>query len=434
MNKKNETSKKGFKVLSSIFAILVLFIIALNVLAFIMVRPNISKIKDGVFCRNLDYYTWLLKDKDNPAPLQENGVPISRVKPWDSELPKLIKLDMEYAKEHEYNIQYTFNGNNIYIRFDTGEAELSVNDGIRKLSNFSMYFSEEQLMIYGFSYELSNKEFLTTTIKRSDEKAVHSGWFSTLTYNLNIPFNVDSYIGILADDIGEYSVYVEQEEPEKISIWKDGEKLNAITFPKKVKYNEPLYGFIVTEDNEIYLSFLKIENQEKPDLDYVYVGKVDDCLAERNYLSNGYHVDSFKVLYAYDEYDVIIPIYIIKGEYYTICPEDWKDYIASSTASRKILNQKVEKSKQHKVKFIKLENYFESAEFYFNSNSWIANIEFYVNGKMFVYNLDIGGYDKKVKPNNEEIAEYQKKVYTINEFWNHIDKIRNTYKKYYDYK
>lgn len=434
---KNEKERKRslkVRIIVGIVVLVLLAVIATIVFSFFM-APNALRVENGVFYRNLDFCTWLLEDEDNPAPLQKDGIPVSRLTPWDSELPFLIEYDIEYSKKHECNIQYTFNGNKIYIRFNDGEAELSINHGrsdFMEITNFSMYFSGEDLVIYGFRSQLKDS-FSTTTIKGSDEKGSHSGFFYSLTYNLNIPFNVDYNISIFADDIGDYTVYVHQDEPEKITFWKDGEELNTSIFPKKVKYNEPRYGFLMTEDKKIYVSYLK--DSQKTDFDYAYVGKIDDIITERDYLSNGFYMDSFDALYAPEEYDIVIPILIIGNDYYTICPEDWDTYIAYSTASRKILNSNVN-NPNYKVKFAKLLDCFDSAEFYFNGNNWISYINFNINGKKLVYTYVVDGYDRNISISKIEndIEKCQKTVYSIDEFWDLLETIRDIYKPYYDYR
>ena len=85
----------------------------------------------------------------------------------------------------------------------------------------------------------------------------------------------------------------------------------------------------------------------------------------------------------------------------------------------------------YNVKLVELKSKFAFVNFdeYF---PWEARINFDIEGVLAKITYNINGIDERILLSEKEISELTKRVYSIEEFWEHIQKIRETFAKYYD--
>ena len=379
------------------------FILVFGVIAIINLFLNpFFKANNGIIKRNLANYSILI-----------NKEPDGRYVAWHSELPQFISEDINYAQKNGYEIEYTFFDTIIKIVNQDGVMSLKIDtvdlyDSIN-LYDFSIYKgNDDNLIIYGYNY-LWDPWFEKITISKDDYLS------NTLTYDTNLPFDQDS---IGTTNIGEYSLLIKKESDEnnkyRFLFYKDGKLVSITSFPKEVKCYNKYNGAIFTTDNELYMSYVKIE-EDKPIAKFILVDKVDE-LIDMNSLS----VDN-----------ISLPILKLNGEYYTISSNNWEIYKACSIGSELVLNKSIDSSNLD-LELVNLKDIFTSAEF-INDGDWSAKLQFNVNGLLAKYTYRINGYDSGVGIYTHEVEELSKTVNSLDEYWNHVEKIRETYAKRYDY-
>ena len=102
-------------------------------------------VKDETITRNLG---WLML----PMDLEPTDVTTD----WDSELPRFVQQDMEYAEEHGYGIMYQFKRSAMRLELQDNEWILFLEAqesevASRAYIKFSMYLSQKhEIVVYGY--------------------------------------------------------------------------------------------------------------------------------------------------------------------------------------------------------------------------------------------------------------------------------------------
>lgn len=178
---------------------------------------------------------------------------------WDSEnVPSFIASDFKKASLLKYDgVEYSFGENKIYINqeFMRDDLEVVVNMELGwTMSNFSIYSSGENLVIYGYW----NDEFRRITLGKTENSVVKD----VLTLHPSIAFSANSryisedvkedYIFVISDDMRTVSAYHEKSIvgeaivlPEEILGFYDG----TMILTKFNDYADKLYVPYVIDNN-----------------------------------------------------------------------------------------------------------------------------------------------------------------------------------------
>lgn len=180
---------------------------------------------------------------------------------WDSEnVPNFIKSDFQKAALHGYDgVEYYFGANKIRVEeeFLSDNLEVIVNTDLGwSMSNFSIYSSGENIVIYGYW----NDEFRRITIGKTEDTVIKE----VLTLNPGVPFSANSkyitenakkdYIFVISDDMKTVSAYKENARvgeavvlPNEILGFYD----SIMVLAKSDDYSDKLYMPYVVDNNGI---------------------------------------------------------------------------------------------------------------------------------------------------------------------------------------
>lgn len=397
-----EETTKRFKALNVII-IAFAIIMALLIVCFF----PIFKVRNGVIKRNISYYLWLLPD-----------APEGRNVAWDSELPFFVKSDIDYAERHEYSIEYAYkDGATITINWEDGIARLKATSPhdyiIDSITNFSFYKDESgNLIIYGYYGDW----FGTYEWEKFESLYEDSFYFSSITYDYNLPFDKNSYSSTRN---GQFSLSEEVSNGvANFTFYEKGKEISNKTFPEKVKLCDDYTYTIITENDELYLTVSDYKDPDKPTVEFVNVGKFTgiECI-QYEYLRS----DNLR-----------LPVLVIDSDYYTIYPKDWNTI--KKFAFLNLESKPVEDVNEpdFSMGIVKLSDYFENARFEEDSGDWRAFITFNINGENFSCEYEVNGYDSSVGIYTNEVENLSRTVNTLTEFWDTIDEIRYTYSQRYD--
>lgn len=372
-------------------------------------------VSENSITRNLN---WLI------LPMPE--APIGRTVAWDSELPKFVKNDMEYAEEYGYEeIQYEFKGTIIKLIYSEEEwimhFETYDNDSsIDVLTNFSIYQTKDhKIIVYGYGW-LKNWFQKITLSKNNCER-------DTLTYDVNLPLDMEIEKSIESINIDGYSIV---RQGETFYFYKEGQLITYQEFPYGEIEREDLYrGVLKTDTNNLYAVYIGTE-KDLPRLHFVYAGKVDS-ICSMSYPQ--------RPLRGLEEKTIEIPILSKDGKYYTMVPRDWETYMTFSLEkanyNREAKLEPFDSEKDYKVDLVEISENFKEVKFDYYTGSrrtWNATLIFTFGGKEFYIDYRFDGYDENTILPEEVYKRFTSKTVTsFDEMWETIDNIRKAYFDYY---
>lgn len=210
---------------------------------------------------------------------------------WNAEnVPTFIKSDFNQAILRKYDgVEYNFGENKIRIEediFSGNDWEITVNFDLGwSLHDFSIYSSEENIIIYGYW----NDEFRRITVGKTEESIVKE----ILTLAPGVPFSANSKY--ISDEAKKDYIFVISEDMQTVSAYKD----NAIV-GNEVVLPEEILGFydgimILTKSNEysnkLYMPYI-VNNMGKEELVCLEVANV--TAEEVNNVADAEYIDTFQ--------------------------------------------------------------------------------------------------------------------------------------------
>lgn len=388
---------------TQIKVILLILIVGIFIMGLIGNLKNNRKIRYESVYRNIEDYKFPKEPKDKNIA-------------WDSQVPKFITEDIEYLKKNSEvsKIKYEFGEQIIEIEIIDDMSKLKIQSlettKYEGLSNFSIYKNGSYITIYGYRYSAFYKVRLG--LKKGDCKDNY------MTASKDIPFDADVYI---LNTIGGYQLCTNNKDRDSSSdnclyLYKDGELIEK----KEINNVIDIYscGIFICENYDIYMSWVIIENEE-PTITIKYVGNVDSIY------SNGdeYWRDGVVI----EDDNSVLPIFKSGDELVIPVPTDWKVY------EKYVLHQDVKcNATDLEMKLIKMSDCFDHADIEWYYDGWKANIALNLNGKKGIFTYRINGYDTSVSLTSEE-KNMTTTVRDGDSFWKEVDRIREMYKKYYDY-
>ena len=398
--------------------ILMLALIVISfVFIFIFYYPH-RHIKDDVITRNLTNSTLFL-----PKMFSEE-----RTLAWDSELPYWIKNDLNLAKKKKYPIEYQFGSSTINIHFDDETPYLSASSPYswflsisfseNSLSNFSVYYdkSEKALKVFGYS-KSSPEQFESYTLYSDYTKIPEQ---DTISYDTNLPLNLDIYASIDAVQCGDYSLYFDK-ETSTFLFYKDGKVVSSRTFQDSIDKLYIYDGIITTTNNLLYKIYV-YEKDGVPDIKFVFVSEDASVIREAPFAALCKNLSSK---------DTSLTIVQKHEEFYVLYPEDIETYKVYDAIGYDL--PKYKSGLNFNINLVKLRNQFSYAEFSNDSKYWNVTLNFNINGELYSTAFRINGYDSIVSLNEDEINKLSIRVDSLDEIWNHIEKIREAYGTYYEH-
>lgn len=149
---------------------------------------------------------------------------------WDSEdVPSFILSDYNKASLLNYDgVEYSFGENKIYVEpeFLRDELEIMVNMELGwSLTNFSIYSSGENIVIYGYW----NDEFRRITLGKTEDSIERE----VLTLNHGVPFSVNGRY--ISEEAKRDYIFVISEDMRTVSAYKDNTAVGeAIVLPDEI--------------------------------------------------------------------------------------------------------------------------------------------------------------------------------------------------------
>ncbi len=242
---------------------------------------------DSAFGRALKF----MKQKQELTVERFSEDPIgSRDFAWDSEnVPGFISSDFNKATMLNYDgVEYFFGENEIYVEqeFFGNELTIMVNMELGwSMSNFSIYSSGENIVIYGYW----NDEFRRITLGKTEESVTKE----VLTLHPGVPFSANSKY-ISKDSKRDY-IFVISEDMRTVSAYKDNSIVGeAIVLPDEILgfYD----GIMILVKSDIYIDKLYmpyvVDNNGKEELVCVEIATVTS--EEVNNVSDTEHMDTFQ--------------------------------------------------------------------------------------------------------------------------------------------
>lgn len=351
-------------------------------------------------------------------------LPEDRNVAWDSELPELIRKDIEKAKEKGYIIRYSIGNYMLEITFDEEEQNKPIIEicsidswpisSYNSLENFSIYKYKNDLYIYGYNLELPDCFEYYVLYSDFSEHADNR----TLTYDTNLPFySEDKGIGTVR--FGEFSL--QYDEKNTFSFYSDGEVVSSKEFTEPISEVNIYNGMLFTEDKKLYMIYAYYKN-DIPEIEFVFVTDDIESLDNDEYLKASLYLNSSDGDY--------LPILMKGGEYYVIVPNNKEDYNNFSVSKRELNPYKSDAD--YKMNLVKIEDTFVSAEFQYDCSTWEVLLSFNIKDEICTYKYKFNGYDDRIELSEEDAKKLSVTVSTIVEFRNHIKEIRDIYPNYYD--
>ncbi len=217
--------------------------------------------RDPAFGRPLKF----MEVKEELSTEQFETDPIeSRDWAWDAEdVPSFINSDYQKAVIRKYDgVEYNFGENKIRVEeeFMSKDLELTVNfDFGWSMSNFSIYASEDNIVIYGYW----NDEFRRIVVGKTEDSIVRE----VLTLNPGVPFSANSKY--ITEDAKKDYIFVISEDMQTVSAYKDNEAVGeSVTLPDEIlgfydgimilakadDYTDKLYmPYVVNNGNEEFI-------------------------------------------------------------------------------------------------------------------------------------------------------------------------------------
>lgn len=382
-------------------------------------------------------YFKILEFLDNDFP-EEPAEEIMYDSNYAQELPESIKADIEYMRENGiYSVQYKLssldtNNEEKYIisAFDvTIYGEILINGVNIEEPRIYKNTNTNSICIYG----LRKGNIRNTTVE-----------FLKIVYNEDKiypkEYIIDSDIHILPNELietrfsiynmGEAQLYLGKESSEqegkKLYLYKNKEKLAETEISEKLESYTILAPTMIVDEN-VYYIFAGVEAQTPWIIAEPAFKDIKGEIVDRIWL-NDYKSRNFPILKGED------------GLYYSVKPNNMQDFEKYSIANEK---QELCKNKEEvdislqviclngmleRIKFIKpaenlsMENYYWMVEFHFGDGLSITTWVDGIDNSVYSYLTD------------EEVKELETTVYTMEEYWEQVDKIRKTYAQYYSYK
>lgn len=247
---------------------------------------------------------------------------------WDAEdIPEFMVSDCKKAFMRDYDgVEYSFGENKIYVEKDffSDDLEITLNTDLGwSMSNFSIYSSGENIVIYGYW----NDEFRRITLGKTQESIVKD----VLTINPGVPFSAD--VKYISDHIKEGYIFVISQDMRTVSAYKE----KSIVGEKIVLPNEIL-GFydgsmiLADSDNDtdkLYIPYI-VENNGKEEVICQEVATVTkeeiEHVSDTEYMDDFY---SYTTEYAARMGGIICYIFENKdGKIRMIVPNDIQKYSA----------------------------------------------------------------------------------------------------------
>lgn len=376
-------------------------------------------VKDGAVRKEISLFFMPI----NMDPMADDSAEESKkTSAWDSEMPEFVWRDLEYAKKHDYKVEYKFGSNLMKFRYDEEKWTVDIrtcSNTEADWENISMYKNKEnELVLYGYDplYEWFEKITL----------GQNSAHLEVVSYDANIPlvgFKMEDSLDTFKIDgmsiIRKFETFYFFKKGESIAV-------SSQDFPHgKIKQVDMDHALIETEDETVYAMYVKLRDN-KPVLDFVYVGQVDSVVDSRYY----YTMES-----GGRENYIFLPTVIKDGKYCAIVPNNWDTYakfsLSKATNNYLARIEPEEASLDYSMKFEELkENVKEIAFRYYRIRirSWEAQITFELNGKLCTYYYGINGYDTAVILPKDMVELFDGKVVTsFDEMWETIDGIRKAY-------
>lgn len=396
--------------------IIIILFIALILSLFCWFEYPKKDISDGVITRDFTEKTLFLPELPQ----------IKRDSIWDSELPKIVERDIKKAMQEKLTIRYSIGNSILEIDFDENKPILEISSkdlwaisSFNTLRDFSIYKKKNDLYVYGINAQLS--DIFEEYIFYSDySKSPES---ETLTYDNNLPFSaIDKAIGTLT--LSDYSLYYDKEQT--FYFYKKGNFISSKKFPDAIETIKLYDGLILTKNNMLYLIYA-YEKDGVPDLKFVFVADGVELLKDSKYSY------SMPRLTPSNKEQVYLPILKLDGQYHTIIPNNWDDFDKFFVANETL--NPYERGTDYGVKFVKIEDIFESARFkYKYDNSWEVTLNFNVNGSLYSYDeYYFNGYDSTIELSKEDCDKLSVTVKSIEDLKNHIETIRKVYPSYYSF-
>lgn len=398
-----------------------LLVIALCLVAVIWIfnYPH-RKINNGIIIRNLNnsslFITKLFDEEPNTA--------------WDSDLPSFAQRDLKLAKEKGYTIEYKYGSTTIEEFFEDDVAYLSLNTPYvcnlpysfseYDLTNFSMYYSKQDdaIVIYGYHTrsnlsECFKKYTLYSDVTKSPDDTI-------LTYDSNLPLDINNFESMSTIPYGDYSLYFD-EETTTFYFYKDGVILSSQKFLDSVEYFYKKDGLIKTKNNLLYKIYSYEMDGGIPTLKFVFISEDADPLLSSK--SSSYCKS------IYSETDSL-PLIIKDGEYYIFEAEDGETYKNYGIFGNALQEHKA--NLNYNINLVALRDKFVYAEFSKEySNTWEVKFYFNVDGELYSTKYQINGYDSSVYLDNSKVEKLSIRVDSLGKVWNQIEEIRKAYEPYY---
>lgn len=209
---------------------------------------------------------------------------------WDSEdVPGFISSDFKKASMRKYDgVEYSFGENKIYVEeeFFSDKLELTVNTDLGwTMSNFSIYSSGENIVIYGYW----NDEFRRITLGKTEESIQKE----VLTLHPGVAFSANSKY--ISEEAKKDYIFVISQDMRTVSAYKD----NAIV-GEDVVLSDEILGFydgimILAKSDDytdkLYMPYV-VENNGKEEFVCLEIASV--TAEEVENVSSSEYIDTFQ--------------------------------------------------------------------------------------------------------------------------------------------
>lgn len=390
------------KVMILIKNIFMLSVIILAVICLIFILSNLYEIfltrrveKTTIYgekCaeKNIDLYLSDLEEE-----------PTGRDIAWDSEVPSWLEDDMSYLINNymEY-IEYKFGSYEFYME-PYGDIYL-YSYGDRGLSNYSIYKNENHIVIYG---EDEYERFMRYEISKV---GIYSS--EVMTKNIAVKFSDSENIRDIIYLTYNYDLCI-GDDNKTVFLYSDNQRVGeAITLNSKVNFQKicEYYTVLYTADNEVYMPYIvdnslhleKLPSEFDLDSNIGTVEFRDDEMYFSNIAPIIFQENSAKVLVPKNE-----EAFDVNQKYYFKTSLEWE--------------------------LIPVEEMFIKADI--KHKDKLATVYLKYGDMIGTFDYKINGYDSNISiPISETSLRDSYTVFSEEEYWEIIEKIRETYAKYYD--
>ena len=388
-----------------IFVVLMVVIGALFVGTAVYFASPAGNVMDGQVIRDLSIVDVMVMKKEPQRELA-----------WDSEITyPLLKYDLAYAEKKGYDIVYVYEGSRICFRFEDGawfvrgeSPYTSYPTFGNELTNFSIYKSGKDIVIYGYTdpHGFGNSWFRKITVgkKKYNEE--------TIAYETDLPIKYQDATLDMTDAQG-YKIGFSDGA---FYFFKNGQCVNIQECPKEINSKDYIsmpskYAII---GNDLYSLSLQIEN-ETPNIKFNYIDVISTIKKFNFRLEEIVSVDSPKIY---------LDIYIKDDKEWVLVPDKWESDDVHEI--KKKMQEMV--YSEYSLKCLNSSKF----EFKYNQGSWIIRSYYDVNGIEFYGDEYLDGYDKDYTLPEEVAKKFEVTVKSEEECKEIKEKIRKEYFDYYD--